>query len=249
MNYGTRSYRFEIASRRRIDDEIWDKRDCDQLYDGRNCELLVEICGTRDPRSHMIMDLGILDADINKILENFDHKTIDYSFSVLATKLWTAIRLNYGLVRRIRLYENKNVWHDVGDNNFMDITRTYTFDAAHRTNNDDLIVEENVELYGKCNTLHGHEYDLSVSVRGTLDPLHGTVIDKSFMDETVEKVLEPLRNRVLNEVIRENATTENFIRFLWEELVDQFDNDTSRLYRLRLRETARNYFDYYGDQS
>ena len=152
-------------------------------------------------------------------------------------------------VRRIRLYENKNVWHDVGDNKFMDVTRTYTFNAAHRTNNDDLIVEENVELYGKCNTLHGHEYRLVTTVRGTLDPLHGTVISSEFMDETVEKVLEPLRNRVLNEVIRENATTENFIRYLWEQLVDQFDNDSSRLYRLRLHETERNYFDYYGDQS
>ena len=95
----------------------------------------------------------------------------------------------------------------------------------------------------------GYACRLISTVRGTLDPLHGTVISSEFMDETIEKVLEPLRNRVLNEVIRENATTENFIRFLWEELVDQFDGDTFKLHRIRLHETERNYFDYYGDQS
>ena len=131
----------------------------------------------------------------------------------------------------------------------MDISKAYTFSAAHRTNNDDLILEENLEMYGKCNTLHGHEYRLITTVRGTLDPVRGTVIDQEFMDDTILDLLATVRNKVLNDVIKENATTENFIRFLWEELVDSFDGDTFKLHRLRLHETERNYFDYYGDQS
>ncbi len=40
------------------------------------------------------------------------------------------------------------------------ITRTETFSAAHRLHSPHLSIEENKELYGKCNHphFHGHNY-------------------------------------------------------------------------------------------
>ena len=242
MNYGTREYRFEIAKRYKF-------RDCD-YYAGRNCVLWVEIAGTRNPTSAMIMDLGDLDDGIEKILTNYDHTTINYSFTELTERLWKAIRGQYNLVRKIRLYVKNHIWYDKGDNDFMDVTRRYAFSAAHKTENQELDKKENVALYGKCNTLHGHEYTLEVTVRGTRNE-KGFIIDSDFMDSEVTHVLRKYDKQILNEVPGmpgKNATTENFIRVLWNDLEEWVKDERYKLYKLRLRETARNFFDYYGEK-
>ena len=242
MNYGTREYRFEIAKRRKFRNHDY--------YDGRNCVLWVEIAGTRNPTSAMIMDLGDLDDGIEKILIDYDHKTIVYSFAELTDKLWKAIRGQFNLVRKIRLYVQDHSWYDKGDNEFMDITRRYVFSAAHKTENQELCKKENVALYGKCNTLHGHEYKLEVTIRGKRNS-EGTVIDPNFMDSEVNHVLRKYDKQILNEVEGmpgKNATTENFIRVLWNDLENWVKDNNYHLHRLRLRETARNFFDYYGEK-
>ena len=241
MNYGNREYRFEIA--RKVDVAL------KEYYDGRNCVLQVEICGTRNPRTAMIMDLGYLDDGIEKILLAYDHTVIGRTFEDLTCSLWYNIREYCNLTRKIRLYEQNHVWYDKGDSEHMDVTRRYTFSAAHKTENKQLSKEENVAIYGKCNTLHGHEYALEVTVRGTRNE-KGFVIDPDFMDSEVTSVLREYDRKVLNDhpnMPGKNATSENFIRLLWNDLEKWVKDDKYRLYKLRLRETARNYFDYYGE--
>ena len=242
MNYGTREYRFEIARR-------YKSNDCD-YYDGRNCVLWVEIGGTRNPRTAMIMDLGDLDDGIEKILIEYDHQTIIWSFEQLTEKLWYNIREFCNLTQKIRLYEQDHIWYDKGDNEYMDVTRRYVFSAAHKTENKDLDKNENVAIYGKCNALHGHEYRLEVTVRGTRNE-KGIVIDPNFMDSEITNVLREYDKKILNEnpkIPGNNATSENFIRVLWNDLEKWLKNDQYKLYKLRLRETARNFFDYYGEK-
>ena len=242
MNFGTREYRFEIARRYKFQD-----KDC---YDGRNCVLWVEIGGTRNPRTDMIMDLGDLDDGIEKILIKYDHKTIIWSFERLVDSLWYNIREFCNLTRKIRLYEQDHVWYDKGDNEYMDVTRRYVFSAAHKTENIALDKKENEAIYGKCNTLHGHEYRLEVTVRGTRTD-KGIVIESDFMDSEVTNTLRKYDKQILNEVPGmpgKNATTENFIRVLWNDLEQWINGDNYKLYKLRLRETARNFFDYYGEE-
>lgn len=50
----------------------------------------------------------------------------------------------------------------------LTVTRIEFFSAAHRLNSEALSPEENAQIYGKCNNLHGHghNYRLEVSVTG-----------------------------------------------------------------------------------
>lgn len=242
MHHGTRSYRFEIAKADNFPDNI-------TFYDGRNCRLLVEIVGTRNPNTDMIMDLGDLDIIVDQILVDYDHQTIDYEFYELTDRLWKGIRNECNLVKRIRLYETDTMYFDKGDHELMDATRIYTFSAAHKTEHPDLSKQENEVIYGKCNTIHGHEYTLEVTIRGQLDEVGGD-FDDDFMDHTVQLILEKYDRSLLNDHMPNgNATTENFLRCLWDDLKEHYSGpDNYILHRLRLHETARNYFDYYGEQ-
>ena len=242
MNYGTRKYRFEIARMVLNNGEI--------EYHGRNCVLLVQIVGKKDPRSHMIMDLGDMDYIVNEVLKNCDHKTIDYSFESLTSTLYARLKPQLPL-NKITLYEDNNTFYTIckynsGDN--MKVTRCYDFTAAHRTHNPELSNQENLELYGKCNTLHGHQYRLEVTLRHTKKSTNGP-IDLELVDEFVNKVLLGYDKKILNEnvwVRDNNATTENVIEALWDQLSDEFIPMEYCLSQLRLHETDRNFFDYYG---
>ena len=48
------------------------------------------------------------------------------------------------------------------------VTRRETFSAAHRLHCNQLSEEENRELYGPCNNLHGHGHNYSIEVMITL---------------------------------------------------------------------------------
>ena len=241
MHYGTRSYRFEIAREYEVGPISW--------YYGRNCRLLVEIAGTRNPNTDMIMDLGDLDTIVDQTLVEYDHQTIKYEFHELTERIWKSIRNECNLVKRIRLYETDSTYFDKGDHELMDATRTYTFSAAHKTEHPELSKEENEIIYGKCNTKHGHEYTLEVTVRGKLNE-SGFDFDDDFMDDRVNPIIEKYDRTFLNDHMPNgNATTENFIRCLWNDLKEHYSgSDKYALYRLRLHETSRNYFDYYGEQ-
>ena len=248
MYFGTRKYRFELA-RQLI-------RNGNIEYHGRNCVLLVEIAGPKDEKSHMILDLGKLDDGINEMLEDYDHKTIHYPFELLVSTMFRRLKINFPIIWRITLYENDDTYYEyqkfhIGDT--MKVTRGYSFSAAHRTHNHDLTDKENEKLYGKCNRLHGHEYKLEVTITGEPDKRKRVLIDPDIMNVKVLETVSKYHNQVLNRVLddnpmvpSDNATTENFIQALWNELEPKFNGKNYELCRLRLHETDRNYFDYYG---
>lgn len=98
----------------------------------------------------------------------------------------------------------------------MRLTRRYRFSASHRLHSPDLTEAGNDRVYGKCNNPfgHGHDYVLSVSVRGPLDESTGRVVDLDALDGVVAReVVEPFEHRNLNaevEAFRETVpTTEN----------------------------------------
>ena len=76
------------------------------------------------------------------------------------------------------------------------LTRIEHFSAAHRLNSESLSLQENSQIYGKCNNLngHGHNYRLEVSVTGTIDQRTGMVVDlkwlKDLIDEGVLQVFD-----------------------------------------------------------
>lgn len=103
------------------------------------------------------------------------------------------------------------------------IRRIETFSAAHRLHNDNLSAEENLRLFDKCNTLHGHNYKVEVEVKGEIDRTTGMVINISDLKKTMAEVLVQLDHQNLNEIDhfkRNNipTTAENIVCFLFDQL-------------------------------
>jgi 6-pyruvoyltetrahydropterin/6-carboxytetrahydropterin synthase len=137
------------------------------------------------------------------------------------------------------------------------LTKRYAFAASHRLHSPLLTDEQNRETFGKCNNPHGHghNYEVELTVRGEVDPVTGRAVDLDALDRLAEEqILAPFRFRDLNQEVpafRSPAatvpTTENLaievdrrLRMAWPE---EF---SARLEKVRIRETARNICDIYG---
>ncbi len=92
-----------------------------------------------------------------------------------------------------------------------ELTVVSTFSSAH-----------NLRGYeGACENLHGHNWKVEAVISASgLDGL-GMVMDFKKLKESVNKILDSLDHRYLNEVPpfdRENATAENLARFIFQGL-------------------------------
>jgi len=107
----------------------------------------------------------------------------------------------------------------------LELTVEFEFAAAHRL----------PRYVGKCFDLHGHNYQLFVTVSGTTDPVSGLLIDFHDLEKIVEeKVLSRCDHKFLNDFI-ENPTAEVIIRWMWAELAPALPT----LYELKLYETPK----------
>jgi 6-pyruvoyltetrahydropterin/6-carboxytetrahydropterin synthase len=130
------------------------------------------------------------------------------------------------------------------------LSRKYRFAASHRLHSTALSDAENNETYGKCNNPygHGHNYEVELTVAGSVDPVTGRAVDLAALDSLAEQeILAPFRYRNLNLEIpafRDSVpTTENLglevdrrLRAAW---VSAFPNGP-RLEKVRIWETERN---------
>ena len=132
------------------------------------------------------------------------------------------------------------------------LTRKAEFSASHYYHNPDLSPEENQRIFGKCNNPngHGHNYTLEVTVRGTVNPQSGFVVDlKQLKDVMHREVLDALDHRFLNKEIPEFSqlipTTENLAISIWRRLAPKLK--AAELYRVRVYETPDLFVDVYGE--
>jgi 6-pyruvoyltetrahydropterin/6-carboxytetrahydropterin synthase len=149
--------------------------------------------------------------------------------------------------------ENKEKTNRMRSSGVTLATRVYEFSSSHRLNSDALSEQENIELFGKCNYAngHGHNYVLEVTVEGPISTQTGRVIGPETLDEIVNReVVERYDHRNLNLDIPEFEglipSSEVITKKMWELLVKHI-LPPARLYRLLLRETARNFFEYCGE--
>ena len=134
----------------------------------------------------------------------------------------------------------------------MIVTARLTFSAAHRLHNPNRDDAWNRETYDKCENPggHGHNYALEVSVRGTIDPETGMVIDlKRLKDIMRDRVVDRVDHRNLNEDVDflrgVIPTAENLARSFWQQLAPAISN--GELYEVVLQETERNSVRYRGE--
>ena len=133
------------------------------------------------------------------------------------------------------------------------LTKSFGFSAAHRLHSPDLSDEENQELFGKCNNVHGHgyNYELEVSVHGSIDPQTGMIMDLAELMQIVqEEVLDRFDHKHFNLDTEEfrslNPTGENIVKIIWDLLHPRLG---THLTRVGLWETPKNFFEYYGQEA
>ncbi|HEV8375180.1 MAG TPA: 6-carboxytetrahydropterin synthase QueD [Candidatus Polarisedimenticolia bacterium] len=115
----------------------------------------------------------------------------------------------------------------------MRISKRFRFEAAHRL----------PRYEGPCYHLHGHSYELHVTLEMPIDPNTGMTVDFFRLETLVrEKVLDRLDHRNINDTL-ENPTAENITLWIWEQLKSQF----SQLVEIKLYETPDSSVTYRGE--
>ena len=133
----------------------------------------------------------------------------------------------------------------------LTISRKAHFNAAHKLYRPDWSDEKNDSVFGKCanENFHGHNYDLTVSLTGKVDPETGYVYDLGKLKDIIKQEVEDyLDHKNLNLDIPEfknlNPTAENIAILIYDRLINHFKPD----YKLKITlfETPRNFVEYSG---
>ena len=81
------------------------------------------------------------------------------------------------------------------------ITRKENFSAAHKLSRPEWSEEENMKVFGKCANpnWHGHNYNLTVTVKGEVNPETGFVANLSTIGQILKaKVIDKVDHKNLN---------------------------------------------------
>ncbi len=132
---------------------------------------------------------------------------------------------------------------------YVYVTRKFGFSAAHRYWRPEWSAEENARVFGSLTVVHGHNYELEVTLGGPVDPVTGMVMDLAELKRIVgEAVLARFDHADLAAdplfATGQIPTTENLVRAIWSLLVPKLGAE--RLYRLRLAEDPTLSVEYFG---
>jgi len=232
---------------------------------GHNYVCEATVGGPLDERTGMAINVKELDAALAATLAPLDHRFLNEELPALAGRnpttevLATLVRDDLAArvaaqpvqVEQVRLYETEELWADADGGDEVSLTRVYGFSAAHRLHSPALTEDENRALFGKCNNPHGHghDYRLEVTVRGSVAPHTGMVVDLARLDAVVhEQLVDRWDHRHLNHEVPElsgvNPTSENVVVAAWQLLAPHVG--PARLEKLVLWETPKSAFEYRG---
>ena len=132
----------------------------------------------------------------------------------------------------------------------VELTRVYHFSAAHCLANPALDADANAALYGPCARPHGHNYYLEVTVAGAPDATTGFAVDLGDLDRTVARaLLDQVDHHRLEDapaLAGVITTGEGLARAFWRTLSDAWP--AGELQRVVVQETAKNRFEYRGEE-
>jgi 6-pyruvoyltetrahydropterin/6-carboxytetrahydropterin synthase len=119
----------------------------------------------------------------------------------------------------------------------MEVTKVFEIHAAHRLYSTEWTTERNEQLWGKCTHLHGHTWQLQVTISARVNETSGMVLNFSELKRIVtEQVIDKLDHNYLNDVVP-LPTCENLL--VW--IKDQLHPKLPQLSRLTLYETPTSY--------
>jgi len=132
------------------------------------------------------------------------------------------------------------------------VHRKAHFNAAHRLYRKDWDDQKNSNIFGKCSNphFHGHNYELTVSVKGDIDMDTGFVVDMKVLKDLIAvEIEEYLDHKNLNVEVEEfktmNPTAENIAVVIWNKLRAKLERKLELT--VTLYETPRNFVTYSGE--
>ncbi len=133
-----------------------------------------------------------------------------------------------------------------------DITKIYTFCAAHQYHNPAWDDDKNYQVFGDDVRVHGHNYELKVTVGGPIDPGSGFIINLAELNKAVQdKIIAVLDHSQIEKDIPwfkgKQPSTEYLTIFIWDNLVKHIPSPAF-LKRIRIKETPTIYTEYFGPQ-
>ena len=133
------------------------------------------------------------------------------------------------------------------------ITRRERFSSAHKLENIKLSNEENNNIFGPCYNIHGHNYELFVTVKGSVNQKTGFVTNLKDLDKLLKSlVISKLDHQIINDVSfmkNKIASTENVCIAVWEELYEPIKKNLNcELFCIKILETENNIFEYFGNK-
>jgi len=121
------------------------------------------------------------------------------------------------------------------------LTKRYPLPALHQLRNENFSPEENLRTFGPCSRLHGHGYEIEVTISGFADPTTGILICRDELDRIVEdRILGPYTGSNLSLHFLHTtgeALAQEFFRLLCPQLPESVF-----LSALAVNETAKNSF-------
>ena len=136
------------------------------------------------------------------------------------------------------------------------ISKESHFCAAHKLYNTAWSKEQNEEIFGKCanENWHGHNFDLTVTVKGEPDPDTGFVINFSTLKKIIKReVIEKVDHKNLDidvDFLKGKMTScENLVASFWlilQPKIEEVSAGRAILHCIKLYETPTSYAEYYG---
>jgi len=212
---------------------------------GGSCE--VTVAGPVDQRTGMVMNIVELKRVVRGELER-EPSSPALLADLLRPLLPAAVQL---ISVKLSTNGSNREWTNLM--NAVLITRVYDFPAGHRLWLNDSSEAENRELFGKCVNPHGHNFGLEVTVLVAHESPSEPLIEESVLDTLVEReVVDRYDHQFLND--HEDfaglvPTCETMCRIFFERVERALCETQPRvkLHHLGLRETPRNFFEYFGD--
>ena len=130
------------------------------------------------------------------------------------------------------------------------ITKQYKFCAAHRYWNSRWTEAENFENFGDDIYLHGHNYNLDITISGEINTDSGFIVNLQKLNNIVrENVISIMDHSQIEKDIdwfeNRQPSTENMVVFIWERLVGKIPSP-AKLHSIKLQETPTISTTYFG---
>lgn len=134
------------------------------------------------------------------------------------------------------------------------VSRKEHFNAAHRLFNPAWTDSKNEEVFGKCSNeyYHGHNFELTVTVKGMPSADTGFVIDMKVLGDIMTKEIVDLvdhKNINLQVAIFKDKipSCEVMVIEFWKILEQEISKVSDcKLHYIKLTETNKNFVEYYG---